>query len=106
MTETGVLQNRNGQLKSDESSGSDVILNKKGIQMADLRIRPIDHLVLPYWQAHNTLSEGSVEGFSIGFRTAVHLHRLQSEAEVLGYNLFDETVRQLQADTDASEELK
>jgi len=101
-----VLQNRNGQLKSDESGGSDVILNKKGINMAELRIRPIDHLMLPYWQAQNRVSEGSVEGFSIGLGTAVRLHRLQSEAEDLGYSLFDETVRQLQADTDASEELK
>lgn len=74
--------------------------------MATLSIRPIDHLVLPYRQAHDRLSEASVEGFSIGLGTAVRLHRLQSEAEALGYNLFDETVHQLEADTDASEEAR
>ena len=74
--------------------------------MVELRIRPIDHLVYLYWQAQGKVSEGCVEGFPVGFRTAVRLKRLLSEAEALGYNLDDEIVRQLQADNDANQVLE
>jgi len=71
--------------------------------MAILRIRPVDHLVLPYWQAQNKLSGSLIEGSPRDFRTVVRVRRLQSDANKLGYNLDDETVRQLQARSDADE---
>ncbi len=74
--------------------------------MAGLKIRPVDHLVLPYLQMQDRLSEGCVEGFSPDFKTVVRLKGLLSEAEALGYNLADETVRQLLAQNDANEALQ
>ncbi len=71
-----------------------------------LKIRPVDHLVNQYWQMQNKLSEGCVEGLSADFKTVVRIKRLLSEAEALGYNLADETARQLQADSDANEALE
>lgn len=76
------------------------------MNMARIRIRPVDHLVLPYLQMQDKLSEGCVEGFSPGFKTIVRLRRLLSEAEAFGCNLADETVRQLAADNDANEVLE
>ena len=80
--------------------------HKKGMNMAGLRIRPVDHLVLPYLQMQDKLSEGCVEGFSPDFKTVLRLKRLRSEAEALGYNLDDETVRQCQAHSEANEALE
>jgi hypothetical protein len=65
-----------------------------------LRIRPVDHLVCPYLQMQDKLSEGLVEGFRADFKTVIRLRRLLSEAEALGYNLADEAVHQAEADSD------
>jgi hypothetical protein len=67
-----------------------------------LKIRPVDHLVCPYLQMQDKLSEGLVDGFPADFKTLVRLRRLRSEAEALGYNLADETVRQAEAHSDAN----
>lgn len=71
--------------------------------MAGFRISPLDRLVWENWKVQNKISEAQVEGLSTGFRTSLRRKRLLSEAEALGCNLDDETVRQLEAHTGADE---
>ncbi len=71
--------------------------------MANLTVRPVDRHIVPYWKAQEKLNKCCVEGLSADLRTTVRIKRLESEAEALGFNLFDEMVRQCEGERDADE---
>ncbi len=58
--------------------------------MANLVIRPIDHLVAEFWK---TIGEVVIPDDP---KTIQYLKRLQTAAGKLGFDLYDETLRQLE----------